>query len=79
MKGLVKRNGIYHYRIFAQGRGRVRSTGCTELRAATRAARELKAKWLRQAPLPKKEPETNVIRDELTPELGPPIMLVRQV
>lgn len=63
MKGLVKRNGIYHYRIFAQGREQVRSTGCTELRAATRVARELKAKWLRQAPLPKKEPETNVFRD----------------
>ncbi|MGC9452381.1 MAG: tyrosine-type recombinase/integrase [Oceanipulchritudo sp.] len=63
MKGLVKRNGIYHYRIFAQGREMVRSTGCSELRAATRVARELKAKWLRQAPLPKKEPESNILRD----------------
>lgn len=39
MKGLIKRNGIYHYRIFAQGRELVRSTGCTELRAATPGAK----------------------------------------
>lgn len=63
MKGLVKRGGIYHFRIFANGREMVRTTGCSDLRSAKRVARELEAKWIKQIPVPKQETESKVLTD----------------